>query len=85
MHDQTLAEQVRQIMAETFAIDESDLPTSPSQANFARWTSILHMVLLVALEEHFEIMFSMDEMTSMTSLSRIVDVLNEKLSVGLKA
>ncbi len=85
MHEQTLAHQVRQIMADTFGIDETELPENPIQADFGQWTSILHMVLLVALEEHFELTFSMDEMTSITSFDRIVDVLSRKLGVGLTA
>ncbi len=85
MNDQSLAGQVRQIMADTFGIDESELPENPSQANFARWTSLLHMVLLVAIEEQFEVTLSMDEMTSMTSLDCILAVLNDKLTIGLRA
>lgn len=85
MHDETLTRQIREIMAETFGLDETDLPDDVSQANFARWTSILHMVLLVALEEHFGVSFSMDEMTAMTSLERIADVLHSKDAVGLPA
>ena len=83
MHDQTLTGQVREIMADTFGIDQSELPDNPSQMNFARWTSILHMVLLVALEDQFEVSLSMDEMTSMTSLERVVEVLGAKVAVGL--
>ena len=82
MNYDTLAGQVRQIMAETFSEDELDLPADISQATFGRWTSILHMVLLVALEEQFGVTFSMDEMTSMTSLDRIVDVLEHSQAVG---
>jgi acyl carrier protein len=85
MHDEILTGQVREIMAETFGIDETDLPDSPSQTTFARWTSILHMVLLVALEERFGVSFSLDEMTSMTSLDRIIDVLGTREAVGLPA
>jgi acyl carrier protein len=82
MYEDTLAGQVRQIMADTFSADELDLPADISQATYARWTSILHMVLLVALEEHFGVTFAMDEMTSMTSLATIVDVLQRKQAVG---
>jgi acyl carrier protein len=85
MYDKQLIGQVREIMAETFGIDERDLPQFPSQTTFARWTSVLNMVLLVALEEHFEIRFSMNEMISMTSLERIVDVLRAKVVIGLPA
>lgn len=85
MHDERLIGQVRELMADTFGVDESDLPESPSQAAYARWTSVLHMVLLVALEEHFGLILSMDEMTSMTSLQRIVEVLQGKVELTLRA
>jgi acyl carrier protein len=85
MHDDSLIGQVRQIMAETFGVDEADLPESPSQANFDRWTSLQHMVLLVALEEHFALHFAMDEMTAVTSLDRVLDVLRKKLAVTARA
>jgi len=84
MHED-LTGQVRQIMADTFGVDETDLPDSPSQATFDRWTSLLHMVLLVALEEHFNVTFSMDEMTSMTSQDRVVEVLRTREPLGVLA
>jgi acyl carrier protein len=85
MDDDILTGQVRELMADTFGIDETDLPDGPSQATFARWTSLLHMVLLVAFEEHFAVSFSMDEMTSMTSMDRILQVLGSKEALGLPA
>jgi acyl carrier protein len=85
MNDEHLIGQLREIMADSFGVDESDLPDSPTQATFARWTSLFHMILLVALEEHFGLSFSMDEMTSMTSLDQIVEVLRDRHVVGLPA
>jgi acyl carrier protein len=85
MHDEILTAQVREIMADTFGIDESDLPGNASQATFARWTSVIHMVLLVAFEEHFGLTFSMDEMISMTSFDHVLDVLRSKAALGLPA
>jgi acyl carrier protein len=85
MYDDILTGQVREIMAATFGIDESELPDSPSQATVARWTSLAHMVLLVALEEQFAITLSMDEMTSMTSLDSILEVLRSKETLGVPA
>jgi acyl carrier protein len=85
MHDDILTGQIREVMAETFGVDDNDLPDSPSQATLARWTSLLHMVLLVALEERFGVSFTMDEMTSMTSLDTILDVLRSKDAVAQPA
>ena len=43
------------------------------------------MVLLIALEEHFGTTFAMDEMTTMISIERIVDVVSRKQAVSLPA
>ena len=50
-----LLDQVREIMASTFALDESDLPDDVSQQTCRRWTSLQHMTLMVALEEGMEL------------------------------
>jgi acyl carrier protein len=73
--DAPLFDRVRELMATTFLMDASELPADASQQTCARWTSLYHMMLLVVLEEEFGISFSMEEMTSMTSLPRIISVL----------
>lgn len=75
-NDTELVAQVREIMATTFGVDESELPHDVQQGSFARWTSLYHMTLLMALEEHFGVSFSMEEMPEMTSIPRIVAVLD---------
>ena len=73
-----LIERVRTVMANTFGVVEDEIVDDTSQQTFARWTSVFHMILLVALEEEFGTTFSMDEMTSMTSLRQIVSVLTQR-------
>jgi acyl carrier protein len=71
-----LTEQVREIMAATFAMDEDDLPDDVSQQTCRRWNSLQHMTLMVALEEQFAIRLSMADMTAMKSLPLIVATLS---------
>jgi acyl carrier protein len=73
--DAALRDRVRELLATTLVVDGSELADDVSQNTCARWTSLYHMMLLVVLEEEFGVAFSMDEMTSMTSLPRIVEVL----------
>jgi acyl carrier protein len=73
--DAELRDRVRDLLATTFVMDSSELPDDASQQTCARWTSLYHMMLLVVLEEQFGVSLSMDEMTSMTSLPKIVAVL----------
>lgn len=72
-----LVDQTREVMASIFGMDESDLPDDVSQKTCSRWDSLHHMTLLLALEDQFGTSFSMDEMPEMTSLPKIVSVLEQ--------
>jgi acyl carrier protein len=73
--DALLRERVREIMATTFMMEPDELGDDVSQTTCGRWTSLYHMMLLVVLEEQFGVTFTMEEMTSMTSLAAIVTTL----------
>ena len=73
--DTPLFEEVREIMAGTFGMDESELTEDVSQETCRQWSSLDHLTLLLALEERFGTSFTMDEMQEMKSLPRIVSVL----------
>jgi acyl carrier protein len=75
--DAQLRDRVREVLAAALQMDESELADDVSQETCGQWTSLYHMMLLVALEDQFGVTFSMDEMTSMTSLPRIVAVLKD--------
>jgi acyl carrier protein len=77
LKDMELTDEIRSVMARSFAVDEDDIPEDASQENYSRWSSLSHMVLLSSLEEQYNIRLSMKQMTSMTSMSKIVDVLRE--------
>jgi acyl carrier protein len=70
-----LKDQIRDIITTTLALDESELSDDLSQKDCARWTSLNHMLLMVALEEHFGVTLSLNEMVSMVSLPLILEVL----------
>ena len=77
MRDETeMIEQVRETMADVFGLDETDLPSEPSQTTLSAWTSLKHMLLMVGLEERFGVELSMDEMLAMKSQSDIVRILS---------
>ncbi len=42
------------------------------------WESITHVEIVVALEEEFDIMFEQDEIASMTTVSKIIEIVNSK-------
>ena len=72
-----LHDQVRETIANTFLVDVSELPDEINQTTCGQWTSLYHMMLLVALEEQFDVTLSTAEMIIMTSLDAIVAVLDQ--------
>ena len=42
------------------------------------WESITHVEIVVALEEEFDIMFEQDEIASMTTVAKIIEIVNSK-------
>lgn len=72
-----LAERVREIMAETFDVPVDDVPEDVNEHNYAPWNSLANLTLTVALEENFGITFSITDLNRMSSLSKIVDILQQ--------
>jgi acyl carrier protein len=77
----SIEEQVRAVIADTFDLDEDELPTPPSRETIPGWTSRSQMTLFLNLEDRFDVRFSLDQMVRMTSAQRI----SEELGVMLDA
>ena len=46
--------------------------------SFKKWDSLSHLNLLMLIEKNFKIKFSIDEMTSIKSMSQIIKILIKK-------
>jgi acyl carrier protein len=66
---------VREIIAGALLMKEADLPVPLSQDTCARWTSLYHLTIVVALEERFGVTFTTEEIVRMTSSEAIARVL----------
>ena len=75
-----LTEQVREIMATSLGLDESDLPDDVTQATCGAWSSLQHLALMVSIEERFGVQLAMNDMAEMTSMARIVGTVQRYLA-----
>ncbi len=73
--DDVISDQVREIVATTFGIGPEQVSDETSAQTLATWTSLAHLRLVANLEHAFGIRFTMDEMTSMTSVQMIESIL----------
>ena len=75
--DIALEDQVRAIVADTFNLDEDELPTPASRETVQGWTSQTHITLVLNLEQRFDVSFSLEQMVTMTSVRTICEVLHQ--------
>ena len=73
---------IKKILGNIFNINRNLINKKTSSSNIAKWDSLKHMNLIMALEEEFNTEFTDEEIVYIMSYSRIVAVLKKKLSAA---
>jgi acyl carrier protein len=73
---------IKKILGNIFNINPNLINKKTSSSNIAKWDSLKHMNLIMALEEEFNTEFTDEEIVYIMSYSRIVAVLKKKLSAA---
>ncbi|MFZ5632082.1 MAG: acyl carrier protein [Bacillota bacterium] len=75
-----MEEKIKEIMSGLFRVNVSEINEESTMKTVARWDSLKHIQLMVAIEESFDIpKLKMEEIVKMTSFSSIISILKEKL------
>ena len=74
-------EKLKEVIADTFDIDESEICEDTSRDTLGNWDSLNHLRLVTALEQDLGISFSMDEINTMDSYPRILGTVTKHLNV----
>ena len=75
-------EKLRAVMASMLDIDVTTVGPETSTDTVAQWDSVLHMNLVIALEEAFGISVPDDEVATLTSYPIVRAMLEEQLARG---
>ncbi|OFW11415.1 MAG: hypothetical protein A3H96_00495 [Acidobacteria bacterium RIFCSPLOWO2_02_FULL_67_36] len=70
---------LRDVFKEVFGVD--DIDDTVSVGTLARWDSLAHITLMLAVETEFDVRITTDEAIGMTDVKAIRAVLREKLCV----
>ena len=70
--------QVRAVIADALLMDPAELPTPLEQKTCARWTSLYHLTIIIALEERFSTSFTTEEIIAMTGEDAIMHALEQR-------
>lgn len=75
-----LDDEVKKIFLETFpALPESDFQWDKTQKDYEDWDSFAQLNLITLAEAKFEITFSDDEVTSISSAKNLLDCLKSHI------
>jgi len=69
----TLIDEIRQLLADTFGIDVSVVTADTSPETVEAWESMSHLNLMLALESRFGISIDPEDIASLVSVQAIVD------------
>lgn len=79
MERKEILEKLNEIFIDVF--DDMDLKISENITNedIEDWDSLMHISLIVSIEKSFNVKFSIEEVTNMKSIARIIDNLIERV------
>lgn len=76
----TLDDDVKKVFLETFpSLSESDFEWSKTQKDYENWDSFAQLNLITLAEAKFEITFSDDEVTSISSAKNLLECIKSHL------
>lgn len=73
-------ERVRGIAADVLKLPASQITAHSSPENIEGWDSVQHLNLILALEQDFSVQFEPEEIDQMSSIDRILNVIQSKLN-----
>jgi acyl carrier protein len=65
-------EQLRELMALTFDLPAEAITPDTTRDGCAKWDSLAHLNLMLAIEDGFGVTLTVDEMAEMTSVAAIL-------------
>ena len=73
-------EKVIEIVAETCAVEKSEVTENSMVGDFPAWDSVGHLSILSSVEEAFDISFEPEEMMEMEDVKDIAEAVKQKLA-----
>jgi len=79
MDKEQIKKQIKKIASVVFEIEESSINENLAAGAIETWDSLGHLKFFLAIENHYNVKFSTDEIIQTTSLTQIIDKVKEKI------
>lgn len=78
MEKEKIYEQLDEVFQEVFDDDSIHVTENTTAKDIEDWDSLEHINLVVAIENHFNMKFNMNEVTTMKNVGEMVDIIMER-------
>ncbi|RKN76936.1 acyl carrier protein [Ulvibacterium marinum] len=75
-----ILEQIKEIFVETLDNEEITVEESTKAIDIDEWDSLMHVLLVDAMEKHFEVRFKASEIQDWKDVSEIIDSISHNLN-----
>ena len=78
MDKQNILEELQNIFADVFDSEDLRINLETNASDIEGWDSLAHINLIAAIQEEYDIRFSMDDVTSMKSVNDMIEAIMRK-------
>jgi acyl carrier protein len=76
----TITTRLHEVVGNTLNVDPELLDDTSSPETLREWTSVCHLTLMAAIEREFDVIFSMEEMTAVTSVASLRQLVTQHIA-----
>jgi acyl carrier protein len=75
-----LLEEIEDIFVDVLEVEDLKLSPTTAAKDIPEWDSLNHILLVVAIEKHFDVRFTTSQIQSWEKVGDLCEALNDKLS-----
>ncbi len=72
--------QLSEVFQEVFQDEDLTIEAETTAAEIADWDSVMHVSLILSVEQHFDVRFNSSEVSSLQSVGELNDLIVKKLA-----
>ena len=73
--------EIREIMSKLFSIEIETISNNATQKEISNWDSLQHLNLIVDIEDKYNISIDPEDISTMISIDKIVEIINKYKNV----
>lgn len=79
MDREEIFEKLQEIFADVFGDDDLEITEDTTAEDIEDWDSLTHITLINAVEDEFDMKFSMKQVIGMKNVGEMVDIIEESI------